>query len=91
MNLFNFQTNSSPNPSLHREKALKFNNYLVPASWYEISQIKFDQGELKECKKCLKKISSFGSYFGEGLISYRVNLMLEKLKTTKGSSPDVKP
>ena len=87
-NLFfaHFPSASSP----HREKSLKFNTYLVPASWYELSQIKFDRGDLKECKKCLKKVGSFGSYFGEALISYRVNLMLEKLKSTKVSSPDVK-
>ena len=81
--------NPSP-PATHREKALKFNTYLVPASWYELSQIKYDQGDLKECKRCLKKVNSFGSYFGEGLISFRVNLMTEKLKNTKVSSPDVK-
>lgn len=73
-----------------REKSIKFYNYISPCSWFEISQIKYDQGNIKETKKCLKKVSSSGSFFGDGLISHRVNLMHEKIKSTKIDSSEIK-
>lgn len=50
-------------------------------SWYEIALIKYDQGELKESKKCLKKVDGYSNYFGEGLTTHRVATMNDKIKT----------